>query len=527
MVKNTMKRTSVLLLSALLAWSILVALVPVKVAAQPVIEVYELEASEDTYIDERGAYRDTNFGTSPYLLIGSSPEGNQRILVKFDLSELPYGSIRSAKLILNATKVPLGERTYEAYVASGPWENPSWTEYNVTWNNQPWWWDLMDTATVGGLSATPGLIEWDVKEAVKMWINRWWPNHGLYIRDRNEWSPAKFQTTFDSRESSGVRPKLRIEIVISPTFELSVYPSRMSSAPGGSTQWWMHIRSVNGWYGTINLTASSLEAFGGSVEFEKSTVNLNPYADIGMTMTLTAGIARKGSYTFTINATSGVEFSDDTGIIDIVPAPAIRTLPDSVTPNMPYSVGTPIRVNMTYNPGSIEGFQDGNPVGIIVKERLQWYQIFVEDPLNPYQPATVWTDNKGDADPFNDETYVTWIFAQGFEGVDLTTGFTWSYKVNFTVPDGVDPGRVPTELWWWGEWKAIDSQGMSMQGTVLGDERVKLEFGLPGYWDDDGRVDDWDILQVIASWRQGKMTDDQLLAYIQLWITTTTTPPQP
>jgi len=66
-----------------------------------------------------------------------------------------------------------------------------------------------------------------------------------------------------------------------------------------------------------------------------------------------------------------------------------------------------------------------------------------------------------------------------------------------------------------------------MQGTVLGDERVKLEFGLPGYWDDDGRVDDWDILQVIASWRQGKMTDDQLLAYIQLWITTTTTPPQP
>jgi len=54
-----------------------------------------------------------------------------------------------------------------------------------------------------------------------------------------------------------------------------------------------------------------------------------------------------------------------------------------------------------------------------------------------------------------------------------------------------------------------------------------LEFGLPGSWDDDGRVDDWEILQVIVFWKQGRMTDDQLLAYIQLWVTTTTSPPKP
>lgn len=520
MLGNT-RKTSALLLSALFLLSIF-AVMPTSVNAQTVVETYELEAIEDAYIDERGLYRDTNFGNSSFLLLGSTPEGNQRAFIKFDLSELPYGSVRSARLVLNATKVPMGQRTYEVYAVWGPWENPSWYEYNLTWNNQPWWMDQLDTADVGGVGATTGPVEWEVKEAVKMWINRWWPDQGFLIRDRNEWSPAKFFASFDSRESGMLtgRPKLIVEIVVSPTFELSVYPTRMSSAPGGVTEWWLHIRSVNGWYGTINLEAKGLEAFGGSVEFEKTSVDLNPYGDMGLRARITAGFVRKGSYTFYINGTSGTEYSFDSGVLDVVPAPILRTLPDSISPNMPYSVGTPIDITLRFNPGSIEGFEGGNPTGIIVKERIQWYLRFVENLSNPCPPDIVRFDNKSNSDPFDDETELVWMFAQGYESIDLTAQFVWTYKVNFTVPDGVESWRIPGDLWWWGEWKARDIDGKSMQGNILGDDRVKLEFGLPGYWDDDGRVDDWELLEAVVYWKQGKMSDSELLQYIQLWTQT-------
>ncbi len=524
--RSNAKKTSVLLLSALFVLSIF-AVIPTNVSAQPVIETYVLEAVEDAYVDERGPYRDTNYGNLSWLGVGSSPDGNMRAFIKFDLSEIPYGSVRSARLVLNATKVPLGERTYEAYAVWGSWDIPSWTELNVTWNNQPWWMgDMLGSASVGGVTAQPGPVEWEVKEAVKMWINRWWPNNGIVLRDRNEWSPAKFYTSFNSSESSTLtgHPKLIVEIVVSPTFELSVYPTRMSSPPGGTTYWWLQIRSINGWSGTIDLTATGLEAFGGSVEFETNPVYLNPYADYGTSVAITAGIVKKGSYTFYINGTGGQEFSYDSSIIDIVPAPVIRTLPDSVTPSTPYSAGRILTVNMTYNAGSIEGFADGNPTGIIVRERLQWYLRFFEDPLNPHPPDVVRFDGRNATDPFDDETELIWMFAQDFRGVDLTTRFEWTYKANFTMPNDIESWRIPGELWFWGEWKATDSKGSQMQGEVLGDRNVKMEFGLPGYWDDDGRVDDFELLQAVAYWKKGGMTDAQLLAYLELWVNTVGSP---
>ncbi|MEM3666011.1 MAG: DNRLRE domain-containing protein [Candidatus Bathyarchaeia archaeon] len=526
--RNYMKKTALLMILSLLALSVFAATTIIKVEGQTVVETYVLEASEDTYVDERGAYRNSNFGDEAFLTVGSSPEGNQRAYIKFDLSELPYGSVRSAKLVINATKVPLAERTYEAYVVSGAWDAPSWTESNLTWDNQPGWWDLLDTATLGGIDATVGPVEFDVKEAVKMWINRWWPNHGFLIRDWNEWSPARFYASFDSSESAMVtgRPKLIIELILSPTFELSVYPTRMSSPTGGSTQWWIHLRSVNGWYGTINLEAKGLETFEGSATFEKTSVTLSPYGDVGLTLTVTAGFVRKGSYTFTINGTSGIEFAYDTGVLDIVPAPLIRDLPDAFTPNMPYSVGTPITIQLTYIPGSIDGLENGNPTAMILKERLPWYLKFLEG-SSTLTPDIVRLDDKGDADPYNDETTITWLFAHDFEAINLTLQFAWTYRVNFTIPDDTPPERVPHDIYLWGDWQAMDNNGMSMFGGVLGDNYIKMEFGLPGPWDDDGRVDDFEILQAIIYWKRGQMDDAQLLQYIQLWISSSTTPPPP
>jgi len=107
--RSKVEKTQVLLLSALLIWSALaVAMLSIsRVSAEQVIMTYELNAIEDAYVDERGLYRDTNYGNASVLVVGSTFEGNQRTYIKFDLSDLPYGSVRSARLILNATKTPL------------------------------------------------------------------------------------------------------------------------------------------------------------------------------------------------------------------------------------------------------------------------------------------------------------------------------------------------------------------------------------------------------------------------------------
>lgn len=107
--RSKVEKTQVLLLSALLIWSALaVAMLSIsRVSAEQVVMTYELNAIEDAYVDERGLYRDTNYGNASVLVVGSTFEGNQRTYIKFDLSDLPYGSVRSARLILNATKTPL------------------------------------------------------------------------------------------------------------------------------------------------------------------------------------------------------------------------------------------------------------------------------------------------------------------------------------------------------------------------------------------------------------------------------------
>jgi hypothetical protein len=182
---------------------------------------------------------------------------------------------------------------------------------------------------------------------------------------------------------------------------------------------------------------------------------------------------------------------------------------------------------LTYLPGSIDGLENGNPTAMILKEHLPWYLRFVENLSNPLPPDIVRLDDKGDDDPYNDETIITWLFAQDLEGINLTAQFTWTYRVNFTIPDDTPPERAPHDIYLGGEWHAMDNTGISMSGNVLGDNYLKMEFGLPGPWDDDGRVDDFEILQAIIYWKLGQMTDDQLLQYIDLWISSSATPPPP
>ena len=80
--------------------------------------------------------------------------------------------------------------------------------------------------------------------------------------------------------------------------------------------------------------------------------------------------------------------------------------------------------------------------------------------------------------------------------------------------------KAPRALPFHGEYEAVDVEGREYNGTVAGDLVLKVDIGLPGPWDDDGKVTDSEILDAIASWARGEIPDIAILKLIQLWAKT-------
>ncbi|MBU1425971.1 MAG: DNRLRE domain-containing protein [Gammaproteobacteria bacterium] len=106
-------------------------------------------------------YATSNYGTSNNLYIQSSSigtYGNERGLLKFDLSSIPAGStITGATLQLWNWKAAGASLPVEARSIA----DDSWTETGVTWNNQPALGGVLDTRSLA--SGTSNLwYNWDV-----------------------------------------------------------------------------------------------------------------------------------------------------------------------------------------------------------------------------------------------------------------------------------------------------------------------------------------------------------------------------
>ena len=102
--------------------------------------------------------------------------------------------------------------------------------------------------------------------------------------------------------------------------------------------------------------------------------------------------------------------------------------------------------------------------------------------------------------------------------------FNITYWVQFLY---TDTGPMPTWLNFNGRYTYLQSDGNKWDDNTLGDYGVEVPIGLPGSFDDDGRIDDWEIIEAIGQWIRGQLSDEDLLSYIQLWKTTSIERPSP
>ena len=170
-------------------------------------------ASKDSWIDQKSSKADSNHGDdddNDLLVRSETGSKNKRLLVAFDLSDLPdYAVIDSATLILHTKNDPPTSRIYGVHRV-----NEDWEELDITWNNQP---DAELSATSTAL--TNGVVEdedmsWDVTSDIQGFYDESLNNYGWMIQDETENNSPSKESKFRSREYSSditERPELQIE----------------------------------------------------------------------------------------------------------------------------------------------------------------------------------------------------------------------------------------------------------------------------------------------------------------------------
>ncbi len=173
--------------------------------------VIQLPAAADTYI--ASGMPTQNFGTSTSLFLGYdlADYSAQRFMIIFDvLSAIPpNATINSATLELTLSycdpsgDAPMGTDLLE--LASG------WDEYAVTWDYEPNWGAVRDTAYVS--CATLSTQNWDVTSLVADWVDGTLTNYGMEVIGDER--VQERQRAFFSRESSvGPTPHLIVDYTI-------------------------------------------------------------------------------------------------------------------------------------------------------------------------------------------------------------------------------------------------------------------------------------------------------------------------
>ncbi|MGI5879496.1 MAG: DNRLRE domain-containing protein [Syntrophomonadaceae bacterium] len=146
--------------------------------------VLSLSPFQDAYISEW--YAHNNFGSSVALFVSQyvQPGDDYRSLLQFNLDQIPPASTIE-KAILELT-------VYRNEVSKPPVTLGAfrllncWSQYSVTWNNQP----ISAEAPDGRLNIPDGLpmgkVFIDVTSLVRGWHNGSIPNHGLLLKGNEQ-----------------------------------------------------------------------------------------------------------------------------------------------------------------------------------------------------------------------------------------------------------------------------------------------------------------------------------------------------
>jgi hypothetical protein len=163
-------------------------------ACTPTTQTYLVSA--DAWIDQGSS--SSNKGADSILKVQGKSGNSFRSLVQFTLPAVPQGcGVQAATLRLYAPSYKDG-RTLEAWQVAA-----SWTENDVTWDNQP--------GTTGSPATAPsgsGYREWNVTSQIQsMYATA--SNYGFLIRDASE-DDDGFEQQFHSREKGETIPELII-----------------------------------------------------------------------------------------------------------------------------------------------------------------------------------------------------------------------------------------------------------------------------------------------------------------------------
>ncbi|ESU71177.1 hypothetical protein T260_15140 [Geobacillus thermopakistaniensis] len=182
--------------------------------------------SKDTYVDSyspNATPYNASFARFGYYLNNSQ---KYRAYLQFDVSQIPAGAVvTSALLGLQIS----GESNNAPYSYLIHRVTSSWSQTNLSWNNQP----SFDTTTSIQYDTTGSILDTNISIEIKDFVNLWLsgtPNYGIVIKDKVEggYSWKEFCTSEHSTVS--YRPKLTITYNLPPT-------APTVTAPNGGETW--------------------------------------------------------------------------------------------------------------------------------------------------------------------------------------------------------------------------------------------------------------------------------------------------
>jgi len=193
-------------------------------AGNPVLAYQaELTAVADTMIMSGTA--SMNWGDWDSMEVGSDDYfGNERSLVRFDLSSVPKDAIiQSATFKAWYYLCSSGCPEMDTSIRRLMW---AWGEYDATWNSMSSasGSTIYDTQHLGGYSDLDRWVAWDVTDLVQAWQHGAYPNYGLAIHG-HEGPPENYKYFSTKEKGAGWEPRLVIQWAY-PTATSTPRPTR-------------------------------------------------------------------------------------------------------------------------------------------------------------------------------------------------------------------------------------------------------------------------------------------------------------
>lgn len=168
-------------------------------------------------------YANTNHGGQrDFDAIGWTNGGNSsnvRSLIQFDLSSIPTNAvITDARFSLyHNTTSPEGKHFNTFFTPNTSYlrrVTSAWTEYTVTWNNQPTVTTTNQISLGSTTSSTQNFTNINVKNFVQYWVNNPSQNFGMQFRVQTEAKYRKVIFASSDHPTSSLRPKLVVTYTV-------------------------------------------------------------------------------------------------------------------------------------------------------------------------------------------------------------------------------------------------------------------------------------------------------------------------